>query len=122
MHCRLATNPRFYEIQGPLERRMSSMIGDAKGASSRHVFVTGGTGYIGRSCVASKRHRMASGPCPFRRSVAPESFLVIIRAMRRLINYFLRGLVLVAPLAITIYVCWIVFVRIDGWLALSGAR
>ena len=38
--------------------------------------------------------------------------------MRRLLNYFLRGLVLVAPLAITIYVCWIVFVRIDGWLGL----
>lgn len=38
--------------------------------------------------------------------------------MRRLLNYFLRGLVLVAPLAITIYVCWVVFVRIDGWLGL----
>ena len=38
--------------------------------------------------------------------------------MRRLLNYFLRGLVLVAPLAITFYVCWIVFERIDGWLGL----
>jgi uncharacterized membrane protein len=38
--------------------------------------------------------------------------------MRSLLNYFLRGLVLVAPLAITLYVCWIVFVRIDGWLGL----
>src|SRR4029434_8377598 len=38
--------------------------------------------------------------------------------MRRLLNYFLRGLVLVAPIAITLYVCWIVFVRIDGWLGL----
>jgi uncharacterized membrane protein len=38
--------------------------------------------------------------------------------MRRLLNYFLRGLVLVGPLAITLYVCWIVFVRIDGWLGL----
>ena len=38
--------------------------------------------------------------------------------MRRLLNYFLRGLVLVAPLAITAYVLWIVFVRIDGWLGL----
>jgi len=38
--------------------------------------------------------------------------------MRRLLNYFLRGLVLVAPIAITMYVCWIVFVRIDGWLGL----
>ena len=38
--------------------------------------------------------------------------------MRRILNYFLRGLVLVVPLAITIYVCWIVFERIDGWLGL----
>ena len=38
--------------------------------------------------------------------------------MGRLLNYFLRGLVLVAPLAITLYVLWIVFVRIDGWLGL----
>jgi uncharacterized membrane protein len=38
--------------------------------------------------------------------------------MRKLLNYFLRGLVLVAPLGITLYVCWIVFVRIDGWLGL----
>lgn len=38
--------------------------------------------------------------------------------MRRLLNYFLRGLVLVAPLGITLYVCWVVFVRIDGWLGL----
>jgi len=38
--------------------------------------------------------------------------------MRKLLNYFLRGLVLVAPLAITLYVCYVVFVRIDGWLGL----
>jgi uncharacterized membrane protein len=38
--------------------------------------------------------------------------------MRRLLNYFLRGLVLVAPIGITLYVCWVVFVRIDGWLGL----
>ena len=38
--------------------------------------------------------------------------------MKRLINYFFRGLVLVAPIGITVYVCWIVFVRIDGWLGL----
>jgi uncharacterized membrane protein len=38
--------------------------------------------------------------------------------MRKLLNYFLRGLVLVAPIAITLYVCWVVFVRIDGWLGL----
>jgi uncharacterized membrane protein len=38
--------------------------------------------------------------------------------MRRLVNYFLRGLVVTAPLALTLYVCWAVFRRIDGWLQL----
>ena len=36
--------------------------------------------------------------------------------MRALVNYFLRGLVVVAPLAFTGYVCWRLFVAIDGWL------
>ena len=38
--------------------------------------------------------------------------------MRRLLGYFLRGLVFVAPLAITIYVCYSIFTTIDGWLRL----
>lgn len=38
--------------------------------------------------------------------------------MRALVNYFLRGLVVVAPLAFTSYVCWRLFVAIDGWLGL----
>jgi uncharacterized membrane protein len=38
--------------------------------------------------------------------------------MKRLVNYFLRGLVVTAPVAITLYVCWAVFTRIDGWLGL----
>ena len=38
--------------------------------------------------------------------------------MRALINYFLRGLVVVAPMAFTGYVCWRLFVLIDGWLGL----
>ena len=38
--------------------------------------------------------------------------------MRALINYFLRGLVVVAPLAFTGYVCWELFVTIDSWLGL----
>lgn len=38
--------------------------------------------------------------------------------MKRLFNYFLRGLVLLAPLAITLYVCYLVFITIDGWLGL----
>jgi uncharacterized membrane protein len=39
--------------------------------------------------------------------------------MSRLFKYFLRGLVVVAPLAITVYVCVLVFRTIDGWLGLS---
>jgi uncharacterized membrane protein len=38
--------------------------------------------------------------------------------MRALVNYFLRGLVVVAPLAFTGYVCWRLFVAIDSWLGL----
>jgi uncharacterized membrane protein len=38
--------------------------------------------------------------------------------MRALVNYFLRGLVVVAPLAFTAYVCWRLFVAVDGWLGL----
>jgi uncharacterized membrane protein len=36
--------------------------------------------------------------------------------MRALINYFLRGLVVVTPLAFTAYVCVRLFVVIDSWL------
>ncbi|MHB1224313.1 MAG: DUF502 domain-containing protein [Gemmatimonadaceae bacterium] len=38
--------------------------------------------------------------------------------MKRIVGYFLRGLVLLAPLAVTVYVCWLVFVTVDGWLGL----
>jgi uncharacterized membrane protein len=38
--------------------------------------------------------------------------------MRRLLGYFLRGLVVVTPLALTAYVVWIVLRTIDGWLNL----
>jgi uncharacterized membrane protein len=38
--------------------------------------------------------------------------------MTRLLNYFLRGLVIVGPLALTIYVCVIIFTTIDSWLGL----
>jgi len=38
--------------------------------------------------------------------------------MKRLLGYFLRGLVLLAPLAVTAYVCYLIFVTIDGWLGL----
>src|SRR5665213_4027420 len=39
-------------------------------------------------------------------------------AMARLFNYFLRGLVVVVPLALTIYVCLVIFTTIDSWLGL----
>ncbi len=38
--------------------------------------------------------------------------------MRRLLGYFARGLVLLAPLAVTVWVCWLVFRSVDGWLGL----
>jgi uncharacterized membrane protein len=38
--------------------------------------------------------------------------------MARLLNYFLRGLVVVVPLALTIYVCYVIFTTIDSWLGL----
>lgn len=41
-----------------------------------------------------------------------------VPAMRALVNYFLRGVVVVAPLAFTAYVCWRLFVAVDGWLGL----
>ena len=39
--------------------------------------------------------------------------------MKRLLTYFLRGLVLTVPLVVTIATCWVVLTRIDGWLGLS---
>ena len=36
--------------------------------------------------------------------------------MKQLLKYFLRGLVLVAPIGITLYICYVVFVAIDRML------
>jgi uncharacterized membrane protein len=36
----------------------------------------------------------------------------------RILNYFLRGVVVVTPLALTVYVCAIIFTTIDSWLGL----
>lgn len=36
--------------------------------------------------------------------------------MSRLLNYFFRGVIVVAPLAVTIYVCLAIFTSIDNWL------
>jgi uncharacterized membrane protein len=38
--------------------------------------------------------------------------------MRRLVNYFFRGLIVTAPLAVTAYVCYRIFVAVDSWLGL----
>lgn len=38
--------------------------------------------------------------------------------MTRLLNYFLRGLVFVVPIALTVYVTWWVLHRIDSWLGI----
>ncbi len=39
--------------------------------------------------------------------------------MKRLATYFLRGLVLTVPLAVTFWVCWLILRTIDGWLGLG---
>lgn len=36
--------------------------------------------------------------------------------MRRLVRYFLNGLIFIAPAALTLYVLWAVFTTVDGWL------
>jgi uncharacterized membrane protein len=38
--------------------------------------------------------------------------------MARLLGYFWRGLVLLAPLMVTAWVCWRLFRVVDGWLGL----
>lgn len=38
---------------------------------------------------------------------------------RRLLTYFLRGVVFLTPVGITAYICVVVFKAIDGWLGLS---
>ena len=38
--------------------------------------------------------------------------------MKRLLHYFLNGVILSAPVALTLFVCWRVFRTVDGWLNL----
>src|SRR3954463_14617656 len=38
--------------------------------------------------------------------------------MKKLLNYFLKGIVFIAPFALTIYVCVRIFTTIDGWLGI----
>jgi uncharacterized membrane protein len=39
--------------------------------------------------------------------------------MKRILGYFLRGLVLTVPLVVTVWVCFAVFRKVDGWLGIS---
>ncbi len=39
--------------------------------------------------------------------------------MRRLAGYFLRGLVIMAPLALTVYVCYSIVTAIDSWIPVN---
>jgi uncharacterized membrane protein len=36
--------------------------------------------------------------------------------MKRLVGYFLNGIIFTAPAALTIYVVWWIFTTVDGWL------
>lgn len=38
--------------------------------------------------------------------------------MSKLLNYFLRGLVVVVPLAVTVYVCVVIITTVDSWIRL----
>jgi uncharacterized membrane protein len=42
--------------------------------------------------------------------------LLPLLAMSRLLNYFFRGIIVVAPVAVTVYVCYAIFTSIDNWL------
>jgi uncharacterized membrane protein len=37
----------------------------------------------------------------------------------RLLNYFFRGLIILAPAVLTIYVFWLIFSTVDRWMGLS---
>lgn len=41
------------------------------------------------------------------------------RPMKRLATYFLRGLILTVPVAVTVAVVWVTLKTIDGWLGLA---
>ena len=38
--------------------------------------------------------------------------------MKRVLGWFAQGLVLLTPLGVTIWICWVVFTKVDGWLGL----
>lgn len=49
---------------------------------------------------------------------APRPTSPISRIARRVVGYFLRGLVFLAPVVITLYICVAVVRAVDGWLGL----
>jgi uncharacterized membrane protein len=38
--------------------------------------------------------------------------------MSRILNYFLKGLIVTAPAFVTVYICYVIFTSIDSWLGL----
>lgn len=38
--------------------------------------------------------------------------------MSRLLNYFFRGLIILAPAVVTVYVFWLIFSTVDNWMGL----
>lgn len=38
--------------------------------------------------------------------------------MKRLVGYFLNGIIFTAPVALTLYVLWFMFKTVDGWLGI----
>ncbi len=38
--------------------------------------------------------------------------------MSRVLNYFFKGLIVTAPVFITVYICYVIFTTIDNWLVL----
>ncbi len=38
--------------------------------------------------------------------------------MSRVLNYFLKGLIVTAPVFLTVYICYVIFTSIDSWLRL----
>ncbi|HEU4990366.1 MAG: DUF502 domain-containing protein [Gemmatimonadota bacterium] len=38
--------------------------------------------------------------------------------MSRLLNYFFKGLIVTAPVFITVYICYVIFTSIDSWIQL----
>jgi uncharacterized membrane protein len=55
-------------------------------------------------------------PIQAARAAAAMCSISSLLCMRRLAGYFLRGLVIMAPLALTVYVCYSIVTAIDSWI------